>query len=118
MNDQTKIAGRPRKRPHLGARLNVMFRLNASVRDRVIAEADAEGRSLSEMLERIVDLHFQRTDMRSIVREEIAASQRSVSQLNDAPVRFANGITAHYGRPAEPLEMPPTHRDVWHLRRD
>lgn len=66
--------GRPLKDPEGGRRHNAMFRMSETLRARLSASAEAEGRSLSEEIERRLEASFAAQDMRQIVREEIRAA--------------------------------------------
>lgn len=54
-----KKVGRPAKSPDLGKRVNVMFRLNEVRRDQLMAKAEANGRSMSEEIERRLEGSLQ-----------------------------------------------------------
>lgn len=51
----TKRPGRPPKKPELGKRANVMFRLNDATREALMSAAKDAGRSMSEEIERRVE---------------------------------------------------------------
>lgn len=54
-------------------RPTINTRLRADLRARVEASAIASGRSMAGEIEHIIEQHFERADLRTIIREEIAA---------------------------------------------
>lgn len=93
MSEQPKRVGRPAKKPELGPRKNVTFRLNEQVMDRVQAFAAEHGRSASEEIERRIEASFHDDDAMRVIRETIRQEMRA---------EFA--ARRHVASPMSPIE--------------
>lgn len=82
MSDQPKRAGRPRKIVSERKNASLKFRTRGSLRTRIDAAAVAAGLSASQYVEQALEQHFYASDLRQIVREEIAAALKSQSGLS------------------------------------
>jgi hypothetical protein len=66
--------GRPPKAPEKGKRQNYTFRMSDADRDKLVEAAEANGRSMSEEIERRVEESFKQTDIIKAASEAAAAA--------------------------------------------
>lgn len=106
-----------------GKRVPLNMRTTQARRDLLEAQARSEGRSLAQMVERIVDKHFDGLEtasgIRTIIREEIEADRERQKQafLTKAADGFRSGnrvasnnladLTTQYGRSLSYLNGEP-----------
>lgn len=100
MSDQPKRAGRPRKIVSERKNASLKFRTRGSLRTRIDAAAVAAGLSASQYVEQALEQHFYASDLRQIVREEIAAA------LSAPMVHTVTGVSAARVRPSVVARIP------------
>ena len=74
MSDAAKRRGRPRLPPGEGKRGTFTFRVSAGLRGRLEAIAQAECKSVSQVIEARLEDSFRESDLRAVVREEMQAA--------------------------------------------
>jgi len=76
-----KRIGRPLKDPALGKRSNVMFRLSEARKEMLMQAAAAEGRSMSEEIEKRLEASFESTSVAVAAGE---AARMAIEEAQDA----------------------------------
>lgn len=89
MEGEKRRGGRPLKDATDGRRPCVTFRWRPRMRDLIRAAAKANDHSVSEEIEKRLERSFANDEMRSIIREELAAA---VPEMTGGPIRIDPGI--------------------------
>ena len=100
MSDQSRRRGRPRVHPVGEAGRNITLRIPNSLYDQIVTAALAADRSISrEALSRL-GASFNAADMRTIVREEIAAALTR----HQLPADFSTPLPERGDPPVQPSD--------------